>query len=302
MKIKEKFKILAAVLILLSAASCATTANLAMIPEGAKQVGLTIDFNNRQAGNLYTLDMMKSDWNARPKNGDAEIDFKGIIHNRASVVSNPAFNGKALRILLPKDKILPVETGAQIFGLIPESDEVFFGASIYLPPDFECGREIKIPPGIYGGWKFASGGGGPNGINIGPSIRAVIQGCQVKSYVYHLNQTGSNDDGSGYGNPIYGDKFAWRQADGKPVFVSKGVKHEIMFYARMNTPGKKDGIHKVWYDGMLVLHLTNLEFRKVLTLKFDTVGAEIFRGGGDLSYATASDNTIDVGNFMVYVK
>lgn len=302
MKIKAKFKILAAALILLSAVSCATTANLSMIPKEAKQAGL-INFNNRQAGNWYTLDMMKADWNARPKNGDGEIDFKGIIHNRALVVNNPAFDGKALRVLLPKNKILPSETGAQIFGLIPESDEVFSGVSIYLPPNFECGREIKIPPGIYGGWKFATGGGGPDGVKIGPSIRAVLQNCQAKSYIYHLNQKGDNDDGSSYGgNPIYGDKFSWKQADGKPVVVTKGAKHEIMFYARMNTPGKKNGIHKVWYDGVLVLSLNNLEFRKALTLGFDTVGVEIFRGGNDQSYATPHDNTLDVSDFKVWIK
>ncbi len=281
--------------------SCATTTNLSMIPKQARQIGL-INFNNHQAGSWYTLEMMKADWNARVSNGNAEIDFKGIIHNRGLMVNNSIFEGNALRVLLPKGKILPNESGVQIFGDIGGREEVYFGVSIYLPPNFECGKEIKIPPGIYGGWKFASGGGAPDGINIGPSVRAVIQECQAKSYVYHLNQKGDNDDGSIYGgNPIYGDKFKWKFPDGRPVIITKGVKHEIMFFVAMNDPGKKNGVHKVWYDGILVLHLANLEFRKVQTLKFDTVGVEIFRGGGDLSYATPNDNIMDVSDFMIYV-
>ena len=81
-----------------------------------------------------------------------------------------------------------------------------------------------------------------------------------------------------------------------------GVKHDIRFYAKMNTPDKKDGIHKVWYDGALVLSLENLEFRKVPTLKFDTVGVEIFRGGSNQSYATPRDNALEISDFGVWVK
>ena len=271
------------------------------MPPGFKQIGL-INFSNWPAGNWYTLDMMRADWNPRLKNGDTVIDFKGIKDNRAFVVKNSAFKGNALRVFLPKNKISPTDTGAQIFGYIGGQEAVYFGASTYLPVNFECGREIKIPPGIYGGWKFATGGNRPDGVNIGPSIRAVLQECQSKSYIYHLNQEGNNDDGGHYRNPINGDKFAWRYSDGRTVVFTLGVKHDIMFYAKMNTPDKKDGIHKVWYDGALVLSLENLEFRKVPTLKFDTVGVEIFRGGSNQPYATPSDNTLEVSDFGVWVK
>ena len=85
------------------------------------------------------------------------------------------------------------------------------------------------------------------------------------------------------------------------MVVSENVKHEIVFYAAMNTPGKKNGVHKVWYDGVLVLSLSNLEFRKAAPLQFDTVGVEIFRGGNDQTYATPNDNTLDTSDFGVYV-
>lgn len=270
-----------------------------VIPPGMKQLGL-INFSNWQSDSKYTLNMMAHDWNPRLKNGNGAIDFKGI-GQRTTVVNNVDLGGSALRVQLPKNKILLNESGAQIFGYIGGREEVYFSASVFLPKNFECGKEIKIPPGIYGGWKFATGGGAPDGVNVGPSIRAVLQECRPMSYIYHLNQTG--DGGNGYGgNPIYGDKFAWKIPDGQSVVVTEGVKHEIMFYAKMNTPGKKDGVHKVWYDGIPVLFLDNLEFRKVPTLQFDTVGAEVFRGGGDQSYATANDNTLDVSDFRVWVK
>ena len=272
-----------------------------IIPSGVKQIGL-IDFSNHRAGSWYTLDMMTADWNPRLKNGDDVIDFKGIIHNRAFVVKNEVFGNNALRVFLPKGKISPKESGAQIFGYIGGHNEVYFGASMYLPPEFECGREIKMSPGIYGGWKFSTGGSAPDGIAIGPSIRMVLQECQAKSYVYYLNQNGNNGDGNPYGaGRAYGDKFTWKYKNGKPVIMAKGVKHEVMFRVVMNTPGLKNGIHQVWYDGELVLSLSNLEFRKVPTLKFDTVGVEIFRGGNDQSYATTEDNTIDFSNFRVLI-
>ncbi|MDP2737024.1 MAG: hypothetical protein Q8O59_04585 [bacterium] len=299
---KMNFLVMVIAILIVATMSGALNGQSMTPPQEMKQIGL-IDFSNRQAGQWYTFDMMTEDWNPRLKNGNAVIDFKGIIHNRAVVSENKQFGGNALRVFLPKGKISPAETGAQIFGYIGGREEVYFSASIFLPNNFECGKEIKIPPGIYGGWKFATGGDGPDGVNIGPSIRAVLQECRAKSYVYHLNQKGDNDDGSNYGgNPIYGDKFSWKFPDGKPVIVSKGVKHEIMFYAHMNTPGKKDGVHKVWYDGTLVLSLENLEFRKVSTLQFDTVGVEIFRGGNDQSYSTPHDNTLDVSDFKVFVK
>ena len=248
---------------------------------GFKQIGL-INFNNWPVGSWYTLEMMGRDWNPRLRNGEEDIIFMGIIHNRAAVAENKAFNsGKALKVFLPKWKFSPAETGAQIFGYIGGQEAVYFRTSIYLPPSFECGREIKIPPGIYGGWKFGTGGVTPDGVKIGPSIRADLQKCQAKSYIYHLNQSGDNGDGTSSHNPLYGDKFAWKHHDGKPVVMTKGVRHDIMFFAAMNTPGKKDGIHQVWYDGELVLSLNNLEFRKDISLKFDTVGMEIFRGGND---------------------
>jgi hypothetical protein len=266
-----------------------------------KQIG-SIDFSKHTPGYWYTLEMMKQDWNPRSMNGDDALDFKGIIHNRGIIVANNKFGGNALRVLLPKDKILPKETGIQIFGFIGGHDEVIFENSIFLPLDFECGKEIKIPPGIYGGWKFATGGIRPDGEKIGPSVRAVLQNCVVKSYIYHLNQEGNNDDGTAFRDPDNGDKFTWKNSEGKPVLMTKGVKHDIKFRVAMNTPGKKDGVHQVWYDGTLVLSLSNIEFRKAPTLQFDTVGVEIFRGGSDLDYATPHDNTMDVGNFKVSVK
>jgi len=301
MKVKN-FKMLVVVVMVLALSLLTTSCGIktVVVPPQAKQI-MSINFNNHIPGVWYTLDKMKEDWNPRLKNGGELIDFKGVIHNRVVVAENKFFDGKVLRVFLPKDKFSPIETGIQIYGDIGSHEEVYFGVSIYLPPDFECGKEIKIPPGILSGWKFASGGVNLDGVKIGPTVRAILQNCQAKSYVYHLDQNGDNDDGGHYRNSAYGDKFSWKLPGSKPVVVTKGVKHEIMFYVKMNTSGQKNGIHKVWYDGQLVLHLNNLEFRKVSTLQFDTIGVEIFRGGNDQSYSTSNDNTIDFSDFVVYV-
>lgn len=300
MKIKINFRVSVVVVLALCLLATSCAINTAMVPSQAKKK-MFINFNNYSPG-WYTPEKMEKDWNPlRLKNGDEIIDFKGVINNRVLVAENKVFSGNVLRVFLPKDKFSPEETGMQIYSDIGGYEEVYFGTSVYLPADFECGREIKIPPGIYSGKTFASGGRLVDGIDIGSSVRAVLQNCQAKSYIYHLNQNGDNDDGGRYRNQKYGDKFSWKLKNDQSVIVSKGVKHEIMFYVKMNTPGEKNGIHKVWYDGRLVLSLSNLEFRKVSTLQFDTVGVEIFRGGNNQSYSTSSDNTIDFSDFMVYV-
>lgn len=294
-------KAIVAIVILMTAMAPGSLNAQSVIPAGFKQIGL-INFSNWPAGNWYTLDMMNHDWNPRLMNGDDAITFMGIIHNRAIIVENKAFGNNALRVFLPKGKFSPSETGAQIFGYVGGQEEIYFGVAIYLPPDFECGREIKIPPGIYGGWQLGTGGAKPNGAKIGPSIRADIQQCRLNSYVYHMNQSGDNGDGGNYHNSLYGDKFRWKHPDGQPVVMTKGVRHDIMFYAAMNLPGKRDGRHQVWYDGVLVLDLANLEFRKDQALKFDTIGSEIFRGGNDPTFSANTDNTLDIGDFRVYVR
>ncbi|MDP2708739.1 MAG: hypothetical protein Q8O93_01640 [bacterium] len=283
-----------AVLLLLIGASTAVWAGEPNLPAGFRQIG-SIDFSNWPAQNWYTREKAAADWNPRLYNGEERINFNGIVHYRAMVVDNSPLGKHALRVLLPRDKISPAHTGIQIFADIGGYEEVYFGYSLYLPPDFSCGREVKLPPGIYGGWKFATGGVRPNGVSIGPSIRMVIQECYASSYVYHLGLAGGAGDS-------YGEKFAWMNRQGRQEKIGKGVKHDIMFNAAMNVPGKKNGSHKVWLDGAPVLSLNALELRRSEELKFDTVGVEIFRGGGNMSYAAGRDSTLDVTEFKVWVR
>ena len=72
-----------------------------------------------------------------------------------------------------------------------------------------------------------------------------------------------------------------------------------MCYA-MNTVGSANGKLSVWFDGTQVRNDTNVVYRKYSTVHITHLDWSIFRGGGDLSWAGKSTNTIDLDSLVVY--
>jgi len=82
-----------------------------------------------------------------------------------------------------------------------------------------------------------------------------------------------------------------------------GTRHTLQQYIRINSPGRKDGILKVWQDGVLVLSRSDVRYRgnvSTNTALVDRFLRSTFYGGSDISWAPSKVTSIDFGDFRVF--
>jgi len=75
----------------------------------------------------------------------------------------------------------------------------------------------------------------------------------------------------------YGDNWLWntnRLGD-----LENNRWFCIEQFARMNTPGRNDGILRGWVDGKLAFEKTDVRMRDVDALKIETVWLNVYYGG-----------------------
>ena len=105
----------------------------------------------------------------------------------------------------------------------------------------------------------------------GWSARGLSEGLKdgltpVGFYCYHADMKGA-----------YGDNWVWR--DNGFTGLENNRWYCIEQQARMNTPGKNDGILRGWVDGRLVFEKTDVRMRDVPELKIETVWLNLYYGG-----------------------
>lgn len=98
----------------------------------------------------------------------------------------------------------------------------------------------------------------------GPSNMAV-------SYMYHPGQDSQ-----------YGDNMRWNEG------FSKGVWHTVKQCYVMNTVGKSNGVLRAWMDGRQVLNNTSFVYRTRGDVHINSISWAVFRGGGDMNWASGS--------------
>ncbi|NJN86911.1 MAG: polysaccharide lyase [Leptolyngbyaceae cyanobacterium SL_7_1] len=136
-------------------------------------------------------------------------------------------------------------------------------------------------PGIYGG-NAPSGGKIPNGTD-GFSTRFMWRsGGKGEVYAYLPTSTS-------YGTSIGNGAWSFKT----------GVWHRLEQQVVLNNPGQDNGMIRVWLDGNQVWQQTGLRFRTADSLKINGIFFSTFFGGGDLSWATPADVSIDFANFSV---
>jgi hypothetical protein len=138
--------------------------------------------------------------------------------------------------------------------------------------DFVKGGKL---PGLFGG-SMRAGGQIPDGTN-GFSTRFMWR-RQGQGEVYAYLPT-SVQHGTSLG------RGSWR-------FVP-GTWHLVEQEVRLNTPGQKDGIVRVWIDGQGVLENTTLVFRSVDSVRIEGILFSTFFGGNDGSWATPKTTHAD---------
>lgn len=151
-----------------------------------------------------------------------------------------------------------------------EPEEIYFRYYLRLAPDWNPLRGGKFP-GIGGTYGRAGWGGRRVDGTDGWSARGLFGGIKsgqtpVGFYCYHADMPGK-----------YGENWYWDRNDF--AGLKKGRWYCIEQYAKMNTPGVKDGVLKAWVDDRLVYEKTDVRMRNIDELKIETVWINVYYGG-----------------------
>ncbi len=175
-----------------------------------------------------------------------------------------------LKVVFPGGKFGPLP-GAQWKVNFQETESAHLKYKVYIPSGFEFAKGGKLP-GL-GGGKGNTGGQVPDGYD-GWSVRFMFKEAgRLCAYLYY---------------PGMPDKFGekWFLKAGENDYVLPRDKWvEIGLTVKMNNPGKPDGRVECYINGILMLTVENIEFRRTNALKADHLFFSSFFGGADSSYA-----------------
>ncbi len=177
------------------------------------------------------------------------------------------------------------EGGGQFMGAFEHGpvDHAFLRYYVRFPKDFDFVKGGKLP-GFYGGTEV-SGGRIPDGTN-GFSTRFMWRtDGQGEVYVYMPS------------SPKFGTSLgrgSWKFARDK----WQCLEQELV----LNTPGRSDGVVRVWLDGEPVYANEGLALRTVPSLRIEGVFFSTFFGGGDASWAPPADTYADFAAFATGPK
>ena len=199
--------------------------------------------------------------------------------------------GKALRIKV--DKGGHYGTSLQFHfrkQLGAEPEEIYFRYDLRFADDWTPARGGKLP-GIAGTYGRAGWGGRPSDGRNGWSARGLFNGRKegktpVGFYCYHADMRGS-----------YGSNWVWDKD--RLGYLENNRWYAIEQYARLNTPGKNDGVLRAWVDGRLAFEKTDVRMRDTEALKIETVWLNVYLGG---SWTAASDHHLYIDNVAISRK
>jgi hypothetical protein len=174
---------------------------------------------------------------------------------------------------------LPVSgTGFKGRLLDPAAHEATLQYRLRFAPGFAFVRGGKLP-GLYGGIG-PSGGRLPNGFD-GFSLRLMWR-QRGHGEVYAYLPTSQRHGTSLMPGALRFDPGRWH---------ALGV--------RLNTPGRADGLLRLWQDGRCAGEQGGLRLRDTLALGIEGVFFDVFFGGNDDSWAPPSDIHIDFAEFAI---
>jgi hypothetical protein len=166
-----------------------------------------------------------------------------------------------------KLRVMPAGTHHAIFTYL-----------VRFPPDFDFVLGGKLP-GLFGG-AGNTGGNIPTGED-GFSFR-LMWGTDGFGTVYAYLPTSVT-----YGTPLLFKKFSFK----------RGQWHKIRQEVELNTPGRSDGLVRIWLDDVYIGTAEGLLVRTVDSLKINGIFCEVFFGGNDPSWASTKDTYVDLADF-----
>ncbi len=169
-----------------------------------------------------------------------------------------------------------------------EPEEIYFRYYLRFADDWNPKRGGKLP-GIAGTYGRAGWGGRPVNGHDGWSARGSFAGqtddskTPIGFYCYHVDMKGQ-----------YGSSWLWAQD--RLGYLKNNRWYCVEQYAKMNTPGRKDGILRGFVDGKLAFEKTDVRMRNVDTLKIETVWLNVYLGG---SWTAQSNHHLYIDNVVI---
>ncbi|WP_244272202.1 polysaccharide lyase [Halomonas aestuarii] len=194
-----------------------------------------------------------------------------------------------LRVHYPKGTSSPGDTEQGGAGFYSEPD-VLDGAEracltyrVRFEPGFNFVKGGKLP-GLYGG-EAPSGGdevNGENGFSMRFMWRAAGQG-ELYEYVVSKDKK--------YGASV--GRGLWSFPTGEWITIEQ----ELV----LNTPGEKDGLARVWINGVPVLEQSEIVYRTTDEVTIDGLMFSTFFGGHGKDWRTPRDQYADFAAFRFYI-
>ena len=244
----------------------------------ASEVLLFAQFEEAETGTYSRDDVLRDFGIAAPWDN-------GLSEGRASI-QEEAMN-HFLRVTYPANQFGPKDGGVQFKMTFDKIYMVLdFEYRVRFHSDFDFVKGGKLP-GL-------TGGTGPTGCKPdtqGFSARNMWRaGGKLVQYVYYPDQPNS-----------CGDDIAYNTTDGAFSFTL-GQWHHVQHHIEMNQAGVADGILRTWIDGKLAIDESTRIWRKTgESYGIDALYFSTFFGGGDASWAPASEQIADFDDLRVFV-
>ena len=254
----------------------------------ATRVGASGGESDRKSEQIWAIALEGADGLAAfAPRGQGDFGLDRIHLDRETAVGGAAVAPPSsfLRVDYPKDSASPSVTGApgggaQFLGTRPgtPADHLFLRYRVRFAERFDFVRGGKLP-GLYGG-RMISGGHIPDGTD-GFSTRFMWR---------------AGGDGEVYA--YLPSSVTWGTSLGRGRFRFHPGRWQCLEQElALNTPGRSDGLVRVWLDGRPVYTQEGLIFRTVATLRI--VFFSTFFGGNDSSWASTADTHADFADFAV---
>jgi hypothetical protein len=221
--------------------------------------------------------------------------------NRAAdnvVVANGFQGGKSLRVSYPEGGVGPAETGGQFPMVFRDMtgmhdtlyQELYLRYYLKFEEGFDFNRGGKLPGLMGGGDSWGrSGGNQPDGTN-GWTLRFMWRNKgNLVIYAYVPKSSNGKWGSEKWGQDISCDYRA-----------ETGRWHCIEQYVNVGTPGKDDGVLKVWIDGKVRLNINDMRFWNVEN-EYGPVGGicfSTFHGGNSSDWAPRVDSFAQFDGFV----
>ncbi|WP_284644535.1 polysaccharide lyase [Paenibacillus silviterrae] len=227
----------------------------------------TVDFNQWSPWITYGKTQVDTDFgNAKTLQGGDRIKIN---------------DAGQLRFFLPKGQVGSANAGGIIKSAITGKTDYSIEYKIKFANAFPWSKGGKIP-GISGGAGYA--GCDPAWAGDGFSVRMMWrENGRLIPYVYHMDQP--SDCGDTFGATV--------------DTLTAGQWYTVKYYVKLNTGNNKDGVLKIYIDGVLKFEKNNIRFRNDSSV-IDTLHIANFPGGSDSTWAMTADGYVYFDDFTWY--